>query len=374
MYFHEDDPAPYFLSGNAICYLGKDSVSEVAGLPERWNNSHRGYNHLTMDDKGQMYCSFSSPLHKTTNGRATVIHYKHPNQRTWPKDITTDREGNIWVSSERGVIKLRYSSFRDYSTQDGLLEDEVSAILQLSSGAMLIGSNESYAYLKDGELSCYQVSMSERLGSTRVIGFFETADGRVFSASNHKGLGIWDGKGEPQFAWHTVDGDDYRHIWHVFSLYGNDYAVSGNNLHKIDPVTGQLSLAAISNSLMRKVEVLNDSAFVLGDDLGLYNGAHFSQYARNPAGTKQSLYGICEWKGKKLVATRHGLQYVSGDSLAPFWVHGRAINHSVFALLKDSRNCLWVGTSRGVFHIDDTTVRTYNQRNGLIGNEVNRGR
>ncbi len=53
--------------------------------------------------------------------------------------LYVDRENNLWVSCARGVSKIVSFRFANYNKQHGLLADELSAAIELSSGTMVLG-------------------------------------------------------------------------------------------------------------------------------------------------------------------------------------------------------------------------------------------
>jgi len=55
-----------------------------------------------------------------------------------------DQESNIWVTSFRGVSKITNRRFAGYNRESGLLEDEVSAILQRHDGQLVLGHHGGF--------------------------------------------------------------------------------------------------------------------------------------------------------------------------------------------------------------------------------------
>jgi len=55
--------------------------------------------------------------------------------------IFKDYEGNIWISSLRGIYKLTIIPFENYSKKTGLLEDEVCLVSCFNSGLKIFGHN-----------------------------------------------------------------------------------------------------------------------------------------------------------------------------------------------------------------------------------------
>jgi ligand-binding sensor domain-containing protein len=46
-----------------------------------------------------------------------------PSSETY--DIEQDEEGNIWIATDRGVVKYNGNKFRNYTTKDGLIDNVI---------------------------------------------------------------------------------------------------------------------------------------------------------------------------------------------------------------------------------------------------------
>ncbi len=63
----------------------------------------------------------------TTNGASAVL---------------KDYENNIWITSFRGISKIRKTPFKNFNESSGFIEDEVTAITQFNNGEMVFGHND----------------------------------------------------------------------------------------------------------------------------------------------------------------------------------------------------------------------------------------
>lgn len=77
--------------------------------------------------------------------------------------------------------------------------------------------------------------------------------------------------------------------------------------------------------------------------------------------------------GSLLFGTEFGLK-VYREGYQGFYIHqGKSITNAVFALLRDGEENIWAGTDHGVFVLEKEKISHFNERNGLIGDEINRG-
>nr|WP_246611676.1 ATP-binding protein [Arthrospiribacter ruber] len=74
-----------------------------------------------------------------------------------------------------------------------------------------------------------------------------------------------------------------------------------------------------------------------------------------------------------LFGTEQGLK-IWEDGKFSFWeLNGQQIRRPIYALLKDSRGNVWIGTDKGVYKYDGVTLRNFDEKSGLSGSEINRG-
>jgi signal transduction histidine kinase/ligand-binding sensor domain-containing protein len=88
-----------------------------------------------------------------------------------------DREGNIWVSTSRGVDKFRDLGVASFSTRQGLSADQVNAVLASRDGTVWIG-NYNLDVLRSGKITSIQPGNG--LPGRAVTSLFEDRAGRLW--------------------------------------------------------------------------------------------------------------------------------------------------------------------------------------------------
>lgn len=96
-----------------------------------------------------------------------------------------DREGIIWAGGVRGIAKFAGRSIANRTSQHDLDEDEVTAILQLRDGRMVLGHDASLTIL--GSPSRV-IDLEGQATVTRIMSMVEAPDGTILAAASRAGL------------------------------------------------------------------------------------------------------------------------------------------------------------------------------------------
>ena len=115
--------------------------------------------------------------------------------------LLTDYEGTVWFTAYRGVGKLSGRSLVSYDSRHGLLEDEVTALLERPDGTWLLGHNNGITILGPRPRRLRFPARPGHYG--RVMDFEADTEGRVWIAADRLGL-AWL-TGDTTFVW--VDPD-----------------------------------------------------------------------------------------------------------------------------------------------------------------------
>ena len=283
----------------------------------------------------------------------------------------TDVEDNIWLASDRGVIKLSALAFKSHDLATGLVSNEVSAILQLDDGRMILGSQLGFSLAHGDQVTQYPFENATPDKMYRILRIVGDGMGTYYIVANMKGLGVWDGKGSTQ--WLMPPNIGKKPVVDFFIKNGRKYVAKGHVIFEFGQDQSFTEIARVKGTI-RKIQTLDDGrTLVISDHITLFEGDSLRPVFRLINGRKRSVYGFCQWGDELLVATLQGVQKVVGDSIVPYKFQGEySIKSATYAFLVDSRDNLWVGTSYGIHHISGDVIRHYNMRNGLIGDEINR--
>lgn len=329
------------------------------------------FSHIAFSSTNQLYFSNYSPVYTLKDKDNLKVNFNHPLNKSIVRKIFIDREDNIWLATPRGAVKLKNNSFINYNKLSGLLEDEVSAILETRDKDILLASNNSFTILSDESFETKSIntkSNSNSLDNTRILKILEHKN-NIYFVGNNKGLGVWDKKAP--IRWIKAPFRFIPRVTEIFMYNDTLYLICTNKIYKQISENNFKEIFTYKKNI-RKAQSINNEVLLMSDHILEFKGDTISKKYKLTSNYQETIYGACQWNNNLFVATRQGLQVVRGDSITPIKIHKREINHAVYALLVDSKNNFWVGTSNGVYQFTNSQLNHFTENSGLIGNEINR--
>ncbi|WP_194972477.1 ATP-binding protein [Aquiflexum lacus] len=371
-------------------YLGKDflAVGKYAFSPEsivendfvRDIFSLTDFSNLQIFD-GEVYFTYNSQLNKFNPTSWSILEIDAYSilKAYHIVNFMVDREGIIWITSNRGMVNINSLSFLNYDS-NLLLDDEVSAIIKLEDDAYLLGFNNGLQYL---DSNGYRTLLGDNsvIGhpKTRITNFHKDKEGIVWFSSNMRGVGRFDPKTfdiefQPSPNQEFVNG--VKELGDSLLIIVRDRIFLSSIYNRKD----QHFKTEITDKILRQLnqeKIFVRTAGRLKDGkLVLMQGGNF-QNQNSIIENEQVIcavgYSFLEDDGCLILGTETGLKKYCNGELDYYKINQETINRPVYALLKDSMGFLWAGTDIGVYRIKDNKMIQFNEKNGLIGSEVNRG-
>jgi diguanylate cyclase (GGDEF)-like protein len=313
-------------------------------------------------------------------------------------DVFKDREGTIWLATNKGLNRLRKKVIAAYSVQDGLIGSEVYPIYRDSKDDVWIGTTKGLSVYRNGKFETVNLKQTRRSvpekarwknGQMLVQSLWEDSNGRLWIGLNG---GIFIARNGEVEMLKEAEGH------HVFAIRqdksGNVWAATNRGIllfknYKL------ASIYSVKDGLPNEFMTL------------IYEDSHgrlwFGGYG-----------GLSEFKDGKFInyTTKNGLtgNYVRSiyeDKEGTFWVgtydeglsrfkDGRFVNYKiedglyangVFAIQEDSRGNFWISSNSGIYRVkrqelDDfangkiAKINSvgYGKEDGMLNNECNGGR
>ncbi|WP_246581556.1 sensor histidine kinase [Echinicola shivajiensis] len=384
MAYNKDDKQYYF--------LGEDFLARGENPFEPREIIYQGFSkvHYAPQKKfglqvkhGQVYFFYSSQLFKYSPKNEGVLEITSFDalKAYYINTALVDRENIIWIGTLRGIVNLPNLRFQNFGLLDGLMEHEVSAIEKLGEDEFLFGFNNGIQYWKNDEL-LYESKGDGDLGEpkNRVTSFHKDKRGVIWIASSVRGVGRFDPEAKEAVFYKSPGGSIVVNILPK----GEDlYIVAGWKIYKssIHAKGDDLFKNEISNSFfrdllgkeplgLRKIDIDKDGRFILMTVGSLYDDQQIIQ------GVDFLMFNGYDWnyfKDEMLLGTPEGLKVFRDGEIKDYTINNQKITRPVYAILKDNRGGLWVGTDQGVALLNGETIRFFDAQNGLSGNEINRG-
>ncbi len=321
---------------------------------------------------GVFYGSERGIVHLAADGRREILGIRSGLITDGTTALELDRERILWVASPRGVTKLVSFRFASYRGEHGLLEDEVTAVLERHNGEVVLGHPTGLTFLEgDGPRSLPLVDPSETSTvGVRVLDLAEDAEGRLWIAGSALGLLRIDADGTR----HRFAGDGAAISSMIAEDDGTLWVASYRGLgrwreDRWEPVPGapEDAVRKIARGSGGEIYLATAKSGVWRLDLGVW-----SQWTGGEP-LADSVYAVlADPAGELWAGTAAGLFHRRGEILEPALLGGRRILRPVYLLLRERSGAIWLGTDNGALRWDGERLEQMTPREGLIGRETNR--
>jgi len=297
--------------------------------------------------------------------------------------LVLDSEGNLWCGGPRGVDKLVSRRFLNFDKDSGLLEDEVTAILQRADGSFVLGHNGGLSYIPADwsmhgalEISLQPLPGEPRLA--RVMDLAEDRDGTLWLAVEFVGLmRLRAGAAEPELvepapvgthgnivALSAVELDAQGRLW--IGTQEGVYLRAGGLTRQLELTSSKPGAPAIRRVILgrdgRMYLPTFSQGLIIVDEEG-------DRRLDAPDPLLSSTYTVLEdSEGNVWVGGSAGLMLARDGGLVPW----PGVQRPVYSLVLDARGRMWAGTDAGVMCIDGEEVVHYPPTRGVAGAEANR--
>jgi len=303
-------------------------------------------------------------------------------------EVLYDRDGNLWATATRGISRLPATSFLNYHQKSGLLEDEVSALLETSDGWIAIG-HPTGVTLRYGPDTHRHLQFPRLPVPRRVEDMCESPDGGLWMACTSGGVAYlrpgserWS-MGLSDLEWFGV-GAEQRGVSDVVRGVlaeedGTVWAVSSRGLYRFED--GRFRVASARAFAGRGLALSPEGELALTTkSKGIVVGRPGSwRVVMHPtdsvANSTYSVYWPEEGEagyGEMLIGTRRGLYVDRGGDFVRSALPELAITRPIFFIQPDAHGRIWFGTDKGLVCWNGRETQSYTVHEGLSGQEMNR--
>jgi len=291
--------------------------------------------------------------------------------------IFRDRERNIWFATQRGVSKLVSMRFASFRERHGLLDDEVTSIVEQRPGHFVLGHNTGLS-LYDGH--SFKTLPFEGVGQlpeprARVIDMSLDGKNNIWLACNYHGLGRLSREG--RFTWiakppqsgpiRSVAVDQQQCVWAVGS--NGLFTVKQNRLHPV-------AWANTIKAGLRRIIIGPEGQIYLGTTargVYVYHEDELRQFLCDTEPEANDIYTILVTKDdRRFLGTGAGLFVLTDTCIERFFWRGQSVDRPVYGLLEDGEGRLWLGTDNGLICFETDGMRHLTSNHGFAGKELNR--
>lgn len=314
-------------------------------------------------------------------------------------NIFKDREGNIWLATDKGLNRLRQQIISPLSKADGLADNEVYPILRARDGSVYIGTAHGLSRYKDGKFSQIDLNFTNYLRvQPSVQSLWEDADGRLWVGILGSVLVIENGKArrvnglfEGEKTVSAIFSDRFGNVWlgteneGVFQ-YRNGKVIAkystGQGLPNTDVKTifeardGKLWFGTYGGFLIAECEAENSNCrlktYTTTDGLA-------SDSVRSIYEDADGVFWIGTYDG--------GLSRFKDGEFFNFNTGNGLFSNGVFATVEDGGGNFWMSSNKGIFRVNKQSLNdfaegkidhyvsfAYGRGDGMLSTECNGGR
>jgi signal transduction histidine kinase/ligand-binding sensor domain-containing protein/ActR/RegA family two-component response regulator len=363
------EPGLWLLSSQNLLRVSGDTVT-VAGdsfeIPSDASSRH----HLVVDLPRSAFFSHSNGLLHLDLGSGQVDQVPLPVSQFVPEEILIDHEGNVWVATMRGVKKIVMPRLASYTSVNGLLEDEVTAVCEPRPGLLVFGHNTGLSLLEDGRFRHVQLP-SHQLIQRRVVDLTVDSHGNTWIAGNQLGLGRLSVDGRLEWIGSPTPEDN---LYAVIEESPGSLLVGGSRLYRHDNAGFHLLFDwdLRRDSLVRRLLRRRDGTVLVVGPQGVFQLQQERLQEIPGAGDSNCYTAYEDSHGRLWVGTQMGLLVTSDGQLVTPDEKALGSLSPVYLIVEDTGGQLWFGTDSGVGCWDGATLRHFGTDEGLAGLEANR--
>jgi len=303
-----------------------------------------------------------------------------------------DREGTIWLATDRGLNRLRRQAMTPLSTKDGLIHNEVYPILKARDGSIYVGTNGGLSHFKDGKFTNTAISAGKGYGVSSLQSLAEDAQGRLWIGSVRGLFTLKDGKLEDKSK--TFKTPDT-----IYAIYAQKdgsvwFATEHQGIYQYrnDQVIAHYTTAeGLSGNNVKVIHEARDGTLWFGTFGGIshYAAGKFTNYTTNEGLASNFVRSFKEDDdGTFWIGTYDGgLSRFKDGKFFNFTTENGLFNNGVFATVEDGKGNFWISSNKGIFRVNKQQLNDfadgkiagydsvgYGKQDGMLNTECNGGR
>ncbi len=289
--------------------------------------------------------------------------------------IFIDREKNEWIVGGRGVNKIPSKRFANFNKENGLFDNEVTAIEETSPGNYVFGHIGALTFYEDGKFHELELSYSSsNWHEKRVMDISIDSDNNIWFAAGLLGIGFIDKnknvklfrekEGFPGFATSVVSTSSGK----IYACSNEGLFVFTGNKFEQRPYEGSWD-----QSIRKIFEAKDGSLYFTTYDKGIYKIVDGIPVNIKSQGNKGFNNTYSMWEnpeGDILVGSAIGILKVKDSVLVKH--EAISLERPVYMIMNDHKGQIWFGSDNGIYRWNGNDLEHFSALDGVAGQEINR--
>ncbi len=374
------------LAQNAIYYLheGRDGalwIGTSAGISrykdgrlkhytDKDGMAHGTVRSIHEDKSGRLWIGTHGGLQQLINGKFRHVSFRDTvsfESGDFISDIVygmwEDREGNLWAGSNIGLYRFKQQHLHTITTDDGLGHNQVTSVLEDSSGALWIGTLGGGITRFQGEEKT-TFTRDHGLGNNLVLSIYEDKLSRIWVGSDGGGVARFE---DGRFIRYRIESSEPgAHIIRAFCEDGDGVLWAGGNagifkfdgdkyIHVSLPQAVVSSVKTLYSDRMGRLWIGARGGLVLWGEEEL---VVYDQRQGLPADQVNAIYEDASgvfWIGTEL----GGLSRFKDGKFISFKTPEGPFEERVMHILEGNSGNLWMATRNGIFAANKVHLNNY---------------
>jgi ligand-binding sensor domain-containing protein/signal transduction histidine kinase len=363
-------------------WLGADAGGVVKYDGSKFTNytlvtKHNSVNSIAQDNKSNLWFGTNAGVSKYDGAGFENFTTSQGLADNNVSCVLQDASGDIWFGTHtKGVSRYDGKKFTNYSKHDGLADNKINSIMKDKSGNLWITSQGGGVSKYEGN-SVTSYTTEQGLANNLVFSIIQDQSGNMWFGTYEGGVCKYDGKsfetytkteGFPDISIWSMLADKAGNIW-----FGTDREgatkFDGKNFTNYTTEQGLAGNAVIS---MIQDKAGNIWFGTRGNGVSKFDGNTFTNYS--PAGlTGGNIWSINEdTEGNVRFGTfGDGAIKFDGKGFTKYTSAQGLAGDAVTAIIQDAKGILWFGTAgNGISKYDGKRFINYSSEEGLPDNDV----
>jgi len=285
-------------------------------------------------------------------------------------NITVDREGQVWIASDRGLFKIYKSKVKNFAATEGIVNNRVSSITQTAEDAFLIVNPDNKLFsLINGTIKQLQVFENDKFVKVGSTNFYSLTDSKnnqwiccsdlilKISGNKQQIYSLGEQSGVVRYAYEASDGKVY---------FGVAYKGIGfiNDKGKFEYL--KFPNVDFSNMFISFIRELDSNTWMVGTyRTGVYFISKDGKVIND--GLFGNVKGIPIFSSLVDSADKNIIWFATGRGLVKYknkqkWYVGKESGMpelSVFQIMPDHYGKWWFTSNRGIIYADKKAIEQY---------------